>query len=94
MIEAVINSAVIGGLANAAAAWTGGSARAIYDARYADPLGIASSAPTLQGAEADFASLAIGAAVTVTPDRTAVAVVHTVREIQPDGRGWVRLLLS
>jgi hypothetical protein len=94
MIEAIINAGVIAGLANASASWSGGSARTIYDDRYADPLGIASSSPMLQGAEAEFATLSVGASVSVTPDRTAVAVSHTVREIQPDGRGWARLLLS
>jgi hypothetical protein len=94
VIEDIIAAGVLSGLANASASWSGGSARAIYDARYADPLGMSSAAPLLQGAASDFATLAIGSTVSVTPDRTATAVSFTVREAQPDGRGWVSLVLE
>lgn len=93
-METMIAAAVTSALANATMTWVGGSARVVYDDRYADPLGIASSAPAVQCVSASAATLAQGATVSVTPDRTATAVAYTVREIQADGRGMVRLLLS
>lgn len=59
----------------------------IFDAAYADALGIGGSAPVLT-IDTDATTPAYGAAVTVA------GVSYTVAEIQPDGTGMTRLLLE
>lgn len=62
--------------------------RAIFDAAYADVLGVAGSAPVLTCASADVASVARGAAVRVR------GAAFTVANIQPDGTGVTVLVLT
>lgn len=61
--------------------------RGIFDAAYADPLGMAGNQPILTVASADVSAVAVGAALTIN------AVGYTVTEIQPDGTGMTTLML-
>jgi hypothetical protein len=62
--------------------------RAIFDAAYADALGVAGSAPVLTCASADVATVARGAPVRVR------GAAFTVANIQPDGTGVTVLILE
>lgn len=70
------------------AATVGGvSVVGIFDAAYADPLGIVSSQPILTVVAADVAHAAQGAAVSIN------ATSYTIAAIEPDGSGLSRLAL-
>lgn len=62
--------------------------RGIFDAAYADPLGIAGSMPALLCVETLVAHAAQGAAVAIGSDS------YTIAAIQPDGTGMVILKLQ
>lgn len=63
--------------------------RGIFDAAYADVLGlVAGSTPVLTCASRDVTEAAVGASVTIN------ATVYTVAEVHPDGTGMTRLLLK
>lgn len=69
----------------------GASVNVIFDAAYADVLGIvAGTAPTLLAASADItaASAAVGSSVVIS------GTTYTIAEIQPDGTGLTRLMLK
>lgn len=59
----------------------GVAVRAIFDAAYADPLGMAGNQPVLTVATDDLPAVAVGQAVTVN------ALAYTVTGIEPDGTG-------
>ena len=65
----------------------GVAVRAIFDAAYADPLGMAGNQPVLTVATDDLPAVAVGQAVTVN------AVNYTVTGIEPDGTGITTLQL-
>ncbi len=65
----------------------GVAVRAIFDAAYADPLGMAGNQPVLTVAADDLPAVAVGQAVTVN------AVNYTVTGIEPDGTGITTLIL-
>lgn len=65
----------------------GVSVRAIFDAAYADPLGMAGNSPQLTIATEDLPAVAVGQAVVVN------ATNYTVTGIEPDGTGISTLLL-
>lgn len=50
--------------------------------------GVESSGPAFECAEADVPAVAHGSTLTID------AVAYTVRGVQPDGHGWVRLKLE
>jgi len=62
--------------------------RALFDAAYADVLGVAGIAPALTCASADVAHAVRGSAVTVR------GVAYTVVNLQPDGTGVTVLILE
>jgi hypothetical protein len=62
--------------------------RAIFDAAYVDPLGVAQVRPVLTCATADVAAVARGAAVVIG------AASYVVRGIEPDGTGVTLLILE
>lgn len=70
-------SATVGGVA----------CRGIFDAAWADTLGMGNTRPQLLVATADLPALAVGAAVTVP------AGAYTVQSIEPDGTGMATLIL-
>lgn len=65
----------------------GVSIQAIFDAAYADPLGIAGNSPQLTVATEDLPAVAVGQTVTVN------ATSYTVVGIEPDGTGITTLQL-
>lgn len=65
----------------------GVSVQAIFDAAYADPLGMAGNTPQLTVATADLPAVAVGQAVTVN------STSYTVVGIEPDGTGITTLQL-
>jgi hypothetical protein len=70
------------------AATVGGVAcMGIFDAAYADALGMNGTRPALQVATAAVPSVAEGAAVTIG------AASYTVESVQPDGTGMTLLIL-
>jgi hypothetical protein len=73
----------------AVSATVGGVAcRGIFDAAYADPLGIASTRPQLVIRAADLPAVATGQTAIVP------AGTYTVRGIEPDGTGFATLILE
>jgi hypothetical protein len=71
------------------AATVGGvSVRGIFDAAYADALGLSGTRPMLLVAAADVPAVAEGAAVTIG------ATSYTVESVRPDCAGMVQLFLS
>lgn len=60
----------------------------IFDAAYADPLGIAGTEPRATCASADVAALVQGSPITIG------GKAYTVRDKQPDGTGITVLLLE
>lgn len=87
-IEARISRAVQAHLANATAVLAGQSFAVVFDAAYADPLGIAGTAPRAQCVSADVSTATFGTPITVN------GAAYTVREKQPDGTGMTVLLLE
>ena len=79
--------AAVGDLAEPATV-AGRPVRALFDAAYADVLGVASIAPALTCASADVAHAVRGSAVTVR------GVAYTVANLQPDGTGVTVLILE
>lgn len=70
-------------------AMVGGVAvRGIFDAAYADPLGVAASTPALLCASADVSTVAQGAAVEVN------GISYTVAAVKPDSTGMTLLQLT
>lgn len=93
-LESRLNSAVVRGLSNATATLQTGQVSGIFDAAYQEILGVSSAEPSFLAAAADLAGVARNSAVSITYSVLGmVDVAHTVREIQPDGTGMVRLLL-
>jgi hypothetical protein len=65
----------------------GVAVRGIFDAAYADPLGMAGNQPVLTVATEDLPAVAVGQAVTVN------ATAYTVTTVEPDGTGITTLQL-
>ena len=66
----------------------GGQVRVIFDAPYADVLGMEASAPTALGRTVDLQGLAHGDALQVR------GLAFVVVGVQPDGTGMTRLVLE
>lgn len=64
------------------------SVRAIFDAPYADALGVVGITPQLTCASVDVAGVVRGSAAIVR------GVAYTVAEVQPDGTGVTVLVLA
>lgn len=87
-IESSINNACIGALANVAVTLPSSAViRGIFDAAYADPLGMAGNTPQLRVSTSDVSSVATGQVLTVE------ATSYTVVGIEPDGTGISTLIL-
>lgn len=88
-LEARLNAVTLAKLANVMAT-VGGvpDIKGIFDAAYADPLGIAGAVPVLLIASADAAGVVV--------DSTAIVVggtTYTAAVAAPDGTGMTRLTL-
>lgn len=87
--EAATAASAMAALANCAADIGGYSGvPGIFDAAYADALGIAGAAPVLTIVSAHAPEAAYGDAVAVNGDS------YTVARVEPDGTGMLRLILE
>ena len=87
-IEASINAASLSALANATAQVSGVSVGGLFDAFYTAPLGMSNSGPTFTALASSLADVAAGDSLTIA------STAYSVREVQPDGRGMVALVLE
>ena len=87
-LEAAVNRSALAALANASAVVGGVAVEGVFDARYADPLGIAGATPSLLVQTSAVPAVAIGTPVTVG------ATAYTVASVEPDGTGLTRLKLE
>lgn len=89
-LEQRVNRAAIGRLANATATVAGVSVPVILDLTYDAPFDgqIDSGSPVCQGLESALGSLQRGSSITIDTQS------YTVERVEPDGSGWVRLMLA
>ena len=87
-IETSLNAAALSALGNATAQIAGCAVGGMFDAFYADPLGISNSAPTFRALASELDDVAAGDTLSIGADN------YTVREVQPDGRGMIALVLE
>ena len=90
-MEQRINRACLANLANASAVVGGTTLTGIFDALHDDVIGMEANPPTFTVKAEDLGNVlpAHGTAVLVQGEREAVVV-----GVQPDGSGWLRLLLE
>ena len=86
-IESSINAATLGVISNASMTWGAVAIPVVFDATYADPLGMAVNQPRARCASSLHAGMALGAAVSIN------AISYTVQAIEPDGTGITNLQL-
>lgn len=72
----------------AAATYAGVTICGQWEKQYVDALGVESSGPRFSCAAADVPGVDHGDTLTID------AVAYTVRGVQPDGAGWVTLILE
>lgn len=91
LMEQRINRACVANLANASAVVGGTAVTGIYEALHADVLGMEASPPSLSIKAEDLGNVlpAHDTVVTVTGRGN-----HVVVGVQPDGAGWLRLVLE
>ena len=89
-IEAATATSAVAALANAEAVIGGTTYRVIFDAAYADPLGIAGSSPVAELDAADWTASSATTGDTITVDGDS----YTITGVEPDGTGMVRLRLQ
>ena len=90
-MEQRINRACVANLANASAVVSGTSLTGIYEALHADVLGMESSPPSLSVKAEDLGNVLPAHGTVVTVDGRGN---HVVVGVQPDGAGWLRLVLE
>lgn len=86
-IEASINAACLGAIGNASMIWGATSVPVVFDAAFADPLGMSNSQPRATCASSLIAAMTVGASVSIN------SVNYTVQTIEPDGTGISTLQL-
>ena len=86
-IESSINAATLGALGNASMIWSTATIPVIFDANYADPLGMAGNQPRATCASSLITALTVSTAVSIN------SVNYTVSGIEPDGAGITTLVL-
>jgi hypothetical protein len=86
-LESSLNSATLAAFSNASMVWLASTVPGVFDAFYADPLGMDNSSPNFLCLAAAVSGLVAGASVAVD------AVAYIVREVRPE-RGLVRLILE
>lgn len=91
-LESTLADTAVATFANAAITWTGHSEVGVFDATYADPLGMSSASPSIVCLDADVSALAVDTSVNIV--RNSVTTAYLVREKQPDGVGLTRLILQ
>jgi hypothetical protein len=87
-MEARTAAAVMRHLANAQATLGSSTFPVLFNAAYADPLGMAGTAPRATALSVDAAAATLGTALTIN------GTAYTVRDKQPDGTGMTVLLLE
>lgn len=89
-----IRAAVFRVHSNATATLPTGTVTGVFDAAYQEVLGVSSAEPSFLASAAELSGVARNTPVAITYQVLGmVDVAHTVREVQPDGGGMVRLLL-
>lgn len=83
-----VNDAVVAHLADVDVTIGAVSGQGLFNAAWADPLDIAVTRPVLRVVAADFPAVAVGSAVAIGTDD------YTVRTVEPDGSGMLRLVLK
>ena len=91
-IEQSLNRASLGAVRNAVLAWGSLSARGVFGNEYTEILGMANTQPTFRCMASDLAGMTTGQTVTV--DYADTATDYTVRAVEPDGTGLLRLVLE
>ena len=91
-IESTLSDTAVSAFANAAITWSGHSEVGVFDAFYADPLGMSNSSPSIVCVESAVSALVVDTAVNIV--KSGVTKAYTVREQQPDGLGITRLILQ
>jgi hypothetical protein len=79
---------VAAGLANATLTWGAYTATGVFDADYADRLGLVTRQTRFTGLASALPAIAQGVSVTVG------GVTYTVRNVEPDNTGFVALVLE
>lgn len=83
-----INRDAIGLLADAVATWQGRSANVVFDRRYINAIGVASSNPVIHALDDAFEGVIVGDLIHVAGED------FTVASIEPDGAGVLLLHLE
>lgn len=83
-----INRDSIGLLADAVATWQGRCANVVFDRRYVNALGVASSNPVIRALDDSFPGVMVGDTIHVAGED------FTVASIEPDGAGVMLLHLE
>lgn len=91
-LESTLAVTAVDAFANAAITWTGHSEVGVFDAYYADPLGMSNASPSITCTDAAVSALALDTTVAIV--KAGVSTSYKVREKQPDGLGITRLILQ
>lgn len=86
-IESTINSACIGLISNASMTWGATTLSVVFDAAYADPLGMTNNQPRATCLSSLISAMTVGASVSIN------SISYTVQAIEPDGGGMSTLIL-
>lgn len=91
-IESALNGVSVAAFGNATLAWDGHVASGVFSRDYADPLGMVNNQPNFRCLAEDFPDIAAGETVSV--EYQAALVEYTVRGVEPDGTGLLRLVME
>jgi hypothetical protein len=91
-IETALNSGALAALANATLTWGGHRADGLFVANPSDPLGIGNSRPEFRCMATALPDIAQAASISLDYQGTATA--YSVRVVEPDGSGMLRLVLE
>jgi hypothetical protein len=91
-LESALNTGALAALANATLIWGGYRADGLFQAAYADTLGIGNARPAFRCLSASMPDLAQGESVSV--DYGTASTTYTVSAIEPDGTGLIQIILE
>lgn len=87
-LETSISKSILGVFANATAYWQGAPLMCVFDAAYAETLGMSNARPAISCATDEIVGMEAGQGLLIDE------VGYTVRELQPDGMGVTRVILE
>lgn len=91
-IEQTLNAAAVAAVGNASMLWGGHIATGVFSNTYLDSMGMSNSQPSFQAVSDDLPDIAAGESVSVTYGETVTD--YTVRAVEADGTGLIRLVLE